>query len=213
MSTGTVILLVVVLVIVAVAAALASAAARRRAKRPETRASAQRRRRVEGLGITPLSDERRTGYVRQWAAAQEEFIDSPAQATRTAAALVTAVAAERGYDVSDRDQLLADLSVYHGQYVDGYRQAAETTERTDGTELAGGAGTEELRQALLGHRALFQDLLEVPDGSSPDSGAAVPRQARQLAAEESRRPWQRAVPGLSRVMRQHEDAGAGAERP
>ncbi|HVT69138.1 MAG TPA: hypothetical protein VHF26_15410 [Trebonia sp.] len=203
MSAGTVILLVVVLAVVAAAAALASTVLHRRAVRAGTGAgSAQRRRRVEGLGIRPLSDERRAGYIRQWTAAQEEFIDSPAQATRTAGALVTAVAAECGYDVSDGGQLLADLSVYHEPYVDGYRRATEMTGR------AADAETEDLRRALLGHRALFQDLLEAPGGDT-----AVPRPAPRQVAPDGGRPWQRAVPGLSRLTRQREDAGAGADRP
>ena len=98
MSAGTVILLVLVLVIIAVAAALASTIAYRRATRRRlvgaefsrlaretgprrARAEfAERRRRVDGLSITALSGERRTWYTRQWTAAQERFIDSPAQA-------------------------------------------------------------------------------------------------------------------------------------
>lgn len=177
MSTDTVILLVLVLVlvIVAVAAALASMIAHRTATRRrlvgaeftrlasetgprKARAEfAERRRRVDGLGITPLSGERRAWYTRQWTAAQERFIDSPPQAVTTAAALVTSVAAERGYDVSDGGQLLTDLSVYHGRHLDGYRRAKQTTDRAEA------ASTEELRQSLLDHRALFQGLLEPSD--------------------------------------------------
>jgi hypothetical protein len=179
-STGTVILLILVLVVIAVAAALASTLlhrsaaqrgrigaefsrlARETGPRRARAEFAERRRRVDKLGIKPLSAQRHAGYARQWTAAQERFIDSPPQATTTAAALVTAVAAERGYDVSDGDQLLVDLSVYHGRYLDGYRRAMRTTARAET------AATEELRQALLDHRALFQDLL----AASPDTTTA-----------------------------------------
>jgi hypothetical protein len=181
-SGGAIIAIVVVLVILAVAAALASRmAARRSAERrdlgPEyarladevgTRKANEeydkRRRRLERLGIKPLSPEQRTLYGAQWVAAQETFISDPAQSARTAAGLVTAVAAERGYDVADSGQLLADLSVHYGNELDGYRSALALTED------AGDSSTEQLRQAMLGYRAMFSELAEVSDG---DEMAAV----------------------------------------
>jgi hypothetical protein len=215
-SAGSVILLVLVLLVIAVAAALASrvvhrqAAQRRRVGAEFTRLVreagprkaraefAGRRRRVDRLGIKQLSGERRAGYARQWTAAQERFIDSPPQAASTAAELVTAVAAERGYDVSDSSQLLVDLSVYHGRYLDGYRRAAQTTAR------AGDAATEELRQALLAHRALFMDLLEAPD----DRPAVTT--GRPAGSGGTRRPWQQVVPALNRARRRDSDEIAAA---
>jgi hypothetical protein len=219
-SAGTVILLVLVLVIVAVAAALASRIVHRQARqrrrvgaeftrlvreagpRKAKAVFAERRRRVDGLDIKPLSDARRAGYARQWTAAQERFIDSPPQAASAAAALVTAVAAERGYDVSDDGQLLVDLSVHHGLYLDEYRRATQTTAR------AAAAATEELRQALLGHRALFMDLLEAP-GDRP--AVTTGRLARTGGTR--RRPWQQVVPGLNRARRRDSDSdGIAAAR-
>jgi hypothetical protein len=215
-STGTVVLLILVLVVIAIAAALASVLVHHRPvwwQRvgaefsrlvPETgprRArsqSAQRRRRVDKLGIKPLSVERHAGYARQWSAAQERFIDSPLESATTAAALVTAVAAERGYDVSDADQLLVDLSVYHEPYLDGYRRAAQTTGRAEA------ATTEELRQALLDHRALFQDLLSAADG-----GAS----ARRPAAAGRRAAWRPAAPALHRAARRPERDDVAAAQP
>lgn len=217
MSTGTVILLVLVLLVIAVAAGLAStlvhrqAAQRRRigaefsrlvreAGPRRARAEfAARRRRVEGLGIKPLSDERRAWFQRHWAAAQERFIDSPPQAATAAAALVTAAAAERGYDVSDPGQLLVDLSVHHGQYLDGYRRAMRTAERATAT-------TEELRQSLLDYRALFQDLLAesaAPAKDSAASGRPGPGTRRLL--------WPPAVPALRRPARRDRDDVAAAQ--
>jgi hypothetical protein len=217
-STGTVILLVIVLAVIAVAAATASTVVHRQAAQRrrvgaefgrlarETgprRARAEfnsRRRRVEAMGIKPLSDERRAGYERQWTAVQERFIDSPAQATTAAAELVTAVAAETGYDVSDSGQLLVDLSVYHGQYLDGYRHATRTTER------AAAAATEELRQALLEHRALFRDLLAGPGTAS--SPAAAGR-----GGEAGRGPWWQVVPSLPWANRERDRDDVAAARP
>jgi hypothetical protein len=122
---------------------------------------AKRQRRVDGLDLKPLSPEQRAAYEARWEAAQEQFIDSPRQATRTAAELVTAVAAEVGYPIDNQEQLLADLSVRHGRYLEGYRTARRTTDQ------AGEGSTEEFRQALLDYRALFNDLL----GADTDTGA------------------------------------------
>jgi hypothetical protein len=120
----------------------------------------KRRHRVDGLGVKPLSPERRTLYSAQWDAAQEAFIDRPAEAVWTAAELVTAVAADRGYDVADPGQLVVDLSVYYGNQLDGYRSALAVTDAGDDT------ATEKLRQALLGHRAMFRELAQVSNGDA-----------------------------------------------
>jgi hypothetical protein len=92
----------------------------------------QRRQRVTGLGIKPLTAEQRARYTGEWVAAQERFIDNPPQSAQAAAALVAAVAADRGYQVTDHAQLLSDLSVHHGRWLDGYRQARRTTDGAGG---------------------------------------------------------------------------------
>lgn len=185
MSVGALIAILVALVILAVLVALASRmAVRRSAERrnlgPEynrladelgtSKANAEiakRRRRVDGLDIKPLSPEQRTAYNTQWEAAQDAFIDSPVEAVRTAATLVTAVAADRGYDVADSDQLLVDLSVHHGNQLDGYRSALAVAEAADDTV------TETLRQALLNFRAMFCELAEIRVGD--ETNAATTR--------------------------------------
>jgi hypothetical protein len=194
-SVGVIITIVVVLVILAVVAALASRmvlrrSAERRSLGPEyTRLADEvgtrkanteydkRRRRVEGLGIKPLSEERRTLYGNQWVGAQETFIDNPAQSVRTAASLVTAVAADRGYETGDTDQFLTDLSVYYGNRLEGYRSALAVTEN------AGAAATEKLRQALLDCRALFRELAEIPDDSDGTVTPAAPAATATPVAE------------------------------
>jgi hypothetical protein len=194
MSAATIIVIVVVLVILAVAAAAASVAITRRtterdqfgpeydrlAKEVGPRKAnaefAKRRQRVDELGITSLSGDKRTAYARRWNAAQEGFIDSPAQAVSAADSLVRGVAAERGYVVTD-ERFLEDLSVYHGRYLDGYRSARLTIGR------AGQATTEARRRALLGYRALFFDLLDAPaDGLAPGGRVAADRAALDRAA-------------------------------
>lgn len=174
MSAGAIIALVIALVIVAAIAALAGTmllrvAALRRRFGPEyqrlarevgaRRARAEladRQRRVARLGLHPLNAEQQARYNGEWKAAQERFVDNPSQAAEVAAALVTAVAADRGYQVGDHVQLLKDLSVHHAHRLDGYRRARLATEES------AGAATEELRLALLAHRALFRELVGAP---------------------------------------------------
>lgn len=129
---------------------------------------AERQRRVEELDLHPLTAERRAGYGREWTAVQERFVDSPEQAVQTALSLVTAVAAECGYSVADEERFLTDLSVYHSPRLAEYRRARRITGGT-------GVPTEELRQALLGYRAMFLDLMWAPDNDV--DRAAVPADA------------------------------------
>jgi hypothetical protein len=222
-STSTLILIVVILVILAIAAALVSMRVRRRSAERELfgpeydrladevgprKANAEfekRRQRVDGLGIKSLSAERRTAYTSQWEAAQEQFIDNPALAVSAASDLITAVAADLGYDVTDHDQLLTDLSVYHGRHLDGYRHSRRVT------YLTGQATTEDLRQALLDYRALFFGLLEYdPLGSPDDAGAGSSQVAAEVPAQ---RPWKQVTQGMHWKTRQQEDSGVPASRP
>ena len=61
----------------------------------------------------------------------------------------------RGYPVGDFEQRTADISVEHPQVVEHYRAAHQIALRNE----RGEASTEDLRQALVHYRALFQDLL------------------------------------------------------
>jgi hypothetical protein len=126
---------------------------------------AARERRVEELEIHPLQPEQRDEYARQWRDAQAQFVDSPGDAVQEADRLVAEVMRERGYPVEDFDQREADLSVHHGGVLEHYRAA-------HGITLAyqqGHAGTEDLRQAMVHYRALFDELLETaPTDGEPD---------------------------------------------
>jgi hypothetical protein len=202
MPVGAIIAVVIVVILVAAAAALAATLLLRMARLrhqfgPEynrlvrevgvRRAQAEladRRRRVAGLGLRPLTAEQRARYSGEWTAAQERFVDSPPESVEAAGELVSAVATDRGYQVGDETQLVKDLSVHHARRVDGYRRARHATEQ------AATAATEELRQALLGYRALFRDLV----------AAASAVEARPLA------PPSATVPGST--GRQSMPAGA-----
>jgi hypothetical protein len=107
------------------------------------------------LDIRPLDPQTRERYARKWAEVQERFVDAPGFAVTEADALVTAVMAERGYPTDEFEQRLSDLSVAHAATLDHYRNAHDISSRAARQE----ATTEELRQAMVHYRALFQELL------------------------------------------------------
>jgi hypothetical protein len=117
---------------------------------------ADRRERRAQLDIRPLEPGARERYAERWQAAQRRFVDQPAPAVAEADALVSAVMSERGYPVSDEfDQRAADISVDHPVVVEHYRAAHAISLRA----TAGDASTEDLRQAMVHFRALFDELL------------------------------------------------------
>jgi hypothetical protein len=115
-----------------------------------------RQRRVDALGIHPLSADQQARYSGEWTAVQERFVDAPAAAVSAADTLIWDVMRDRGYPAGKRDASLEALSVYHARPLDGYRQAQDIKTES--------ASTEELRTALIRHRALFQDLVGVSVG-------------------------------------------------
>jgi len=122
-------------------------------------ALAAREKRVEKLHIRPLANDEAERFAEVWRHIQTLFVDDPKGATAEADRLVNEVMTLRGYPVADFDQRAADISVDHPKVVEHYRAARAIADRNaDGT-----ASTEDLRQALIHYRSLFDDLL--PHGS------------------------------------------------
>ena len=116
----------------------------------------ERQRRVAKFEIRPLSVSERDHFVERWRVVQAEFVDQPQQALAQGDDLLTDVMRARGYPVEYFEQRSADLSVDHPSVVQHYRA---------GRELAllhrqGEANTEDLRQAMLHFRALFDELTD-----------------------------------------------------
>jgi hypothetical protein len=131
----------------------------------------ERTTRRERLDIVPLDPADRVRYVEAWRLTQARFVDEPAEATREADRLITAVMRDRGYPIDDFEQRAADVSVDHPQVVDDYRAAQAIASANERSE----ASTEDLRQALVHYRSLFEELLEVDradDDRQPDDGRA-----------------------------------------
>jgi hypothetical protein len=116
----------------------------------------RRAERVAHLEIRPLSPEDRDRFTEAWRSVQALFVDAPNRAITEADRLVTEVMRVRGYPVTDFEQRAADISVDHPRVVEHYRAAyaiARSSHRGEAT-------TEDLRQAMVHYRALFEDLLE-----------------------------------------------------
>ncbi|MEV0585315.1 hypothetical protein [Nonomuraea sp. NPDC050310] len=125
----------------------------RREAEQELRAREQR---FAELDIRPLPDQSRQAYAKRWTEVQERFVDAPQFAVTEADQLVTAVMAERGYPTEDFEDRLSTLSVGHGATLGHYRDAHAISTRAARKE----ASTEDLRQAMVHYRALFQELLD-----------------------------------------------------
>jgi len=115
----------------------------------------ERRKHVEALDIRPLSASERERCLADWTAAQSRFVDEPGQAIGDADRLIMQVMQMRNYPVSDFEQRAADISVNYPVLVTNYRAAREIAVKNEQHQ----ADTEELRQAMIHYRSLFEELL------------------------------------------------------
>jgi hypothetical protein len=125
-----------------------------------------RARRRDRLNIVALPEEARSRYAGQWRDIQERFIDDPAGSVGSAHNLLDQVMAERGYPTRDFEEQADLVSVDHPQVVADYRAAYAVYSR----QREGQAGTEDLREALVRYRLLFEELLR-PEGGGDDRRA------------------------------------------
>jgi hypothetical protein len=133
----------------------------------------ERQKRVSNYKIVALPQAERSRYRETWTAVQGRFVDQPEKAVLDADHLVQEVMERCGYPLRDFDQAAADLSVDHPHVVENYRSAYRIAERS----RRGAADTEELRQAVVYYRELFDDLLE-------DETPGSPRRARSARVDE-----------------------------
>src|SRR5262245_7803596 len=186
--------IVIVIVVVLIALAAAMSARRRRttalrerfgpeydrtvgAREDQRAAEADlrsRERERARLDIKPLSEAARVRYTGEWRVIQQRFVDEPEEATTAGYDLVNRVMAERGYPMRDFDARADLVSVDHPDVVENYRAAHGIHERARQHQ----ATTEELREALLRYRSLFEELLRPGDQEAAPAGAADPRPTR-----------------------------------
>ena len=115
--------------------------------------------RVERLHIRALPPGDRTRFLDAWTRVQARFVDGPGGAVTDADQLLADVMSTRGYPVSDFEQRAADISVDHPLVLENYRAAHQTALR----QTKGQANTEDLRQAMIHYRTLFEELVNEPE--------------------------------------------------
>jgi ABC-type nickel/cobalt efflux system permease component RcnA len=115
-----------------------------------------RQKRMQKLHIHALPPDERDRFANQWHDVQSRFVDDPAGSIESADQLVCGVMSARGYPMSEFDVRAEDLSVDHPHVVRNYRAAHAIRLRRE----SGEASTEDLRQALVHYRELFDELLE-----------------------------------------------------
>jgi len=118
---------------------------------------AAREKRVRKLEVRTLTAEERARFSQAWRRTQARFVDEPSRAIGEADSMIKEVMQTRGYPVSDFEQRAADISVDHPSVVTNYRAARDIAQRNN----SGHATTEDLRQAMVHYRALFEELLEM----------------------------------------------------
>lgn len=175
MNSGQVLVLVLVVAAIVVAALIFVVARKRRSQKLRERFGPEYDRVVSKEGdvrkgeqvlafrqehrekykIRPLSPTDRSTFNHRWNEVQGQFVDDPKGAVTLAESLVTDVMQARGYPITDFEQRAADISVDHPVVVENYRAARDISLRHN----RGQASTEDLRQAMVHYRALFEELL------------------------------------------------------
>src|SRR5437868_5146618 len=176
MSTGAIIGIVIAVIVVVAVVVVASAEMRRArlrrqfgpeydrlveklgSRRKADAELAERERRVRALNIRELTPEQQASYSGDWAAVQERFVDSPAEAVGAAHTLIWNVMRDRGYPADDRNASMDALAVHHGRAFEGYRKVQAMP--------ADSASTEQLRESMIHYRALFEDLTGLREGQA-----------------------------------------------
>lgn len=118
---------------------------------------ARREQRVKKFELSPLPTGARTRYVEEWRAVQTRFVDDPRGAVSEADRLILNVMRDRGYPIETFEQRAADISVNYAGDVSHYRAGHALALKNE----RGEASTEELRQAFVHYRALFDSLLDI----------------------------------------------------
>lgn len=113
--------------------------------------------RRDQLEIRPLDRTARERYTRRWEAVQSEFVDQPGGALDEADRLITDVMRDRGYPVENFGERAELVAADHPQVVEHYRAAHAARRNHQGSP--GAVDTEQLRQAFVHYRALFDELV------------------------------------------------------
>jgi hypothetical protein len=128
----------------------------------------------DGLSIRPLSPADRDRYSQQWRRVQAEFVDVPGTSLAQADALVTEAMLSSGYPVQDFSKRADLVSVEHPGVVEQYRKAHAIFVTSQSAPIA----TEQIRQAFVAYRAVFEELMTYGHEGSEPGEAERPSGAR-----------------------------------
>jgi len=134
-------------------------------------ALAEREKRVRELDIRGLTTDEQNRFADNWKKTQARFVDAPSPAVSEADGLVKELMLARRYPVGEFEQRTADISVDHPKVVDNYRAAHEIAQRNK----SGKATTEDLRQAMVHYRSLFEELLETAPPATKEERTTTER--------------------------------------
>ncbi|MGD0830790.1 MAG: hypothetical protein ABR907_07595 [Terracidiphilus sp.] len=115
---------------------------------------ADRETRVDAFTIRELGVTEHDRFVCEWQTVQSRFVDHPKAAVTEADDLVNALLKARGYPQSNFEQRADDLSVTYPTVMKNYRLAHAVASRLGRSE----ASTEELRNAMIQYRGIFDEL-------------------------------------------------------
>ena len=114
----------------------------------------------DALEIRELDPGERDRFNGAWNAAQNTFVENPATGLRDVDLLVQQVMRERGYPVERFEERSRLLSVDHPDLVQHYRDAHRVAVDVEERDTS---STEDMRQAMVDHRYLFDALLQGGD--------------------------------------------------
>jgi hypothetical protein len=120
-------------------------------------ALSERADRVAALHIRELPPAESARFAEAWRQVQSQFVDDPEWSIGEADRLCGEVMQARDYPMGEFEQLAADISVDHPRVVERYRVAHAMAARAE----RGDAATEDLRQAMVHYRTLFEELIEM----------------------------------------------------
>ena len=116
---------------------------------------AEREKRVAEFHLHTIPEAEAQRFTSSWKSVQARFVDDPRVAVLEADRLIGEAMHARGYPVGDPDKRIEDLSVEHARVIDHYRAGRAIVVRHE----QGQASTEDLRQAMVHYRLLFEELL------------------------------------------------------
>ncbi len=132
---------------------------------------------AKSLDIRPLTAAERDRYRDEWRRIEARFVERPTTAVAEADELIADVMRTRGYPITEFEEHAALISVKHPRVVEHYRAGHAIISH-------GSPSTEDLRQAVLHYRALFEEL--VNDGGKDVEQPVRTVRDRDIVRDEER---------------------------